>query len=490
MRAVIYARFSCSKQREESIEDQLRICREWCEREGYEVVAEYADNAISGRTDDRPEFQRMIANAGESDIVLVYMMDRFSRDPYDAPIYKKRLAKNGVRVVSATEPIIDTAEGILVEKIYEGLAAVESEHISKRTKRGMEGNAMKCRHNGVPVFGYRFADDGGYEVEPFEADIVRECFTRRMNGEAVNHIARDLAGRGIKTSYGNPASSTFVTHILRNRKYTGVYSWGDVEIEGGMPQIVDGVTFASVQHVRGRKVRADETWRVYPLSGGKGRCGCGGHLVGISTKKGERRYYYYRCPKCGARTRADWIEGEVVRCVRAFLADRENALSIARSVAEFARGDYDRLKGAEDRLRKHQRELANLLKAVQEGLPMDLARPNLDQLRDDIASAEHDIDVYTVTDVLDVDDFADFLQFGANLDDAAVLDTLVSSVSLGENVTVILAYPKGEPAVFAARKEPTPSAEVGSELTWLPGCHLMLIGRAVALTFPRRCTMA
>ena len=101
--AVIYARFSCNKQREASIDDQLRVCRDWCKREGYAIAAEYCDYAISGRTDDRPEFQRMIANAGESDIVLVYMMDRFSRGEYDAPIYKRELAKNGVKLVSALE---------------------------------------------------------------------------------------------------------------------------------------------------------------------------------------------------------------------------------------------------------------------------------------------------------------------------------------------------------------------------------------------------
>lgn len=84
--AVVYARFSCSKQREASIDDQLRVCREWCAREGYAIVAEYCDYALSGRTDDRPQFQQMISNAGESDIVLVYMMDRFSRGEYDAPI--------------------------------------------------------------------------------------------------------------------------------------------------------------------------------------------------------------------------------------------------------------------------------------------------------------------------------------------------------------------------------------------------------------------
>ena len=102
--AVIYARFSCNK---------LRVCRDWCKREGYAIAAEYCDYAISGRTDDRPEFQRMIANAGESDIVLVYMMDRFSRGEYDAPIYKRELAKKGVKLVSALEAIPDSPEGII-----------------------------------------------------------------------------------------------------------------------------------------------------------------------------------------------------------------------------------------------------------------------------------------------------------------------------------------------------------------------------------------
>lgn len=111
--AVIYARFSCSKQREASIDDQLRECRAWCEREGIEVVREYCDHAVSGRTDERPEFQRMISSAGESDLVVVYMMDRFSRSEFDAPIYKRELQRHGVQLVSALERIPESPEGIL-----------------------------------------------------------------------------------------------------------------------------------------------------------------------------------------------------------------------------------------------------------------------------------------------------------------------------------------------------------------------------------------
>lgn len=176
-------------------DDQLRICRQWCQREKYAIVAEYCDYAISGRTDDRPEFQRMVANAGESDIVLVYMMDRFSRGEYDAPIYKRELAQHGVKLVSALEQIPDSPEGIIYEKLLEGLAACESKKTAIRTRRGMEGNALKCKTNGVRVYGYGRNDDDEYVVNEDEAAIVREAFRRSCDHEPVDSIASDFARR-------------------------------------------------------------------------------------------------------------------------------------------------------------------------------------------------------------------------------------------------------------------------------------------------------
>lgn len=125
MNAVIYARFSCENQREESIEGQVRECRVFAERKGYSVVKIYADRALSGtRADNRPEFQQMISDSesGGFELVIVWKIDRFSRDKYDSAVYKKRLEKNGVRVVSATEPIDDSPEGKLMESVIEGFA--------------------------------------------------------------------------------------------------------------------------------------------------------------------------------------------------------------------------------------------------------------------------------------------------------------------------------------------------------------------------------
>ena len=85
MNAVIYARYSSDNQREESIEGQLRECGEYAERNGITVVGSYIDRALSAKTADRPEFQRMIKDSAKGlfEIVLVWKLDRFSRDRYD-----------------------------------------------------------------------------------------------------------------------------------------------------------------------------------------------------------------------------------------------------------------------------------------------------------------------------------------------------------------------------------------------------------------------
>ena len=110
MNAVIYARYSSDNQREESIEGQLRECKEYAERNGMNVVATYIDRALSAKTDDRPQFQQMIrdSNTHKFEVVLVWKLDRFSRNRYDSANYKRKLAQNHARVVSATEPISNT----------------------------------------------------------------------------------------------------------------------------------------------------------------------------------------------------------------------------------------------------------------------------------------------------------------------------------------------------------------------------------------------
>lgn len=146
MNAVIYARFSSSAQREASIEQQINVCLAFAEREGYNVIQTYSDRALTGRTDRRPQFLQMIKDAkkGHFCVIIVYALDRFSRDKYDSARYKHELRQNGVRVVSATEPISDNPSGILIESVFEGLAQYYSAELAQKIRRGYEDNAKNA----------------------------------------------------------------------------------------------------------------------------------------------------------------------------------------------------------------------------------------------------------------------------------------------------------------------------------------------------------
>lgn len=137
--AVIYARYSSSGQREESIEGQLRECHEYAQRNGMTIIGEYIDKALTGRTDKRPDFQRMLRDSekGVFQVVICWKMDRFARNRYDSAMYKYRLKKNGVRLAYAKESIPEGPEGIILEAVMEGYAEYYSENLSQNVKRGL-----------------------------------------------------------------------------------------------------------------------------------------------------------------------------------------------------------------------------------------------------------------------------------------------------------------------------------------------------------------
>ena len=178
MNAVIYARYSSDSQREESIEGQLRECREYAERNNMTIVGTYIDRALSAKTADRPEFQHMIKDSAKElfEIVLVWKLDRFSRDRYDSAHYKHILKKNGVKVISAKEHISEGPEGIILEAMLEGYAEFYSAELSEKIHRGQKENALKGKNNGggVPL-GY-LLDKKAQKlvIDPVTAPLVVE----------------------------------------------------------------------------------------------------------------------------------------------------------------------------------------------------------------------------------------------------------------------------------------------------------------------------
>ena len=181
MNAVIYARYSSDRQREESIEGQLRECTDYAMKNNLTLLGTYVDRALSARTADRPDFQRMIADSAKGlfDVVLVWKLDRFSRDRYDSAHYKRILKRNGVKVISAKENISDGPEGIILESMLEGYAEYYSAELSQKIQRGQHDNAMKCKSNGgnIPV-GYVVGEEGALMPDPEMALVVQEIFSR------------------------------------------------------------------------------------------------------------------------------------------------------------------------------------------------------------------------------------------------------------------------------------------------------------------------
>ena len=139
--AVIYARYSSENQTEQSIEGQLHVCEEYARTHDILILNTYIDRAMTGMNDNRPDFQRMIKDSAkhEWDYILVYKFDRFSRNKYETAIHKKALKDNGVKVLSATEHIPDSPEGIIFESMLEGFKRSNGHNISNlRTKQPIQ----------------------------------------------------------------------------------------------------------------------------------------------------------------------------------------------------------------------------------------------------------------------------------------------------------------------------------------------------------------
>ncbi len=162
MTGIIYARYSSDNQREESIDGQIRECKEFAEKNDIRIIDTYIDRALSAKTDNRPSFQQMIKDStkGLFDIIIVWKLDRFARNRYDSAHYKNILKKNGVKVISATEAISSGAEGILLESMLEGYAEYYSAELAEKINRGLTENALKCKYNGGSVaLGYVIDDE-------------------------------------------------------------------------------------------------------------------------------------------------------------------------------------------------------------------------------------------------------------------------------------------------------------------------------------------
>ena len=376
MTAVIYARYSSDSQREASIEGQLRDCKDYAEKNGITVVGTYIDRAYSAKTDDRPDFQRMIKDSAKKifDVVLVWKLDRFARNRFDAVNYKYQLEKNGVHLVSAMEPISQGPEGIMVESMLIGMAEYYSAELALKVARGERENALQCKYNGgiVPLGFTIGKEDRLYHIDPETAPIVQEIFTRYANGEPAEKIAASLNERGLRTRTGKPFVKNSFFQIFRNRRYIGEYRYKDIVTPGGIPAIVDEDLFDRVQQrfeqnriAHGRPAKEDVSY----LLTTKLFCGkCGN----------AKRHGKAHCDLKAIRKEP--LERFVVETAIKVIFSDEIIEQLIDLIMEAQQQENTRLPVLKDQLRDTEKRLANLLEAIEQGILTPTTKQRLDEL--------------------------------------------------------------------------------------------------------------
>ena len=395
MNAVIYARYSSDSQREESIEGQLRECREYAERNNMTIVGTYIDRALSAKTADRPEFQHMIKDSAKElfEIVLVWKLDRFSRDRYDSAHYKHILKKNGVKVISAKEHISEGPEGIILEAMLEGYAEFYSAELSEKIHRGQKENALKGKNNGggVPL-GYLLDKKAQkLAIDPTTAPLVVEVFEKYADGKSVRSIVEDFNARGLRTKKGQPFNINSFSSLLKNRKYIGEYRYQDVVIEGGVPAIVPEELFNRVQErmEKNRHAPAMAKAKEDYLLTTKLFCGkCERMMVGESGKSHTgAMHYYYKCSgakrlkDCDKKAvRKDWIERVVVRLTMQRVMDEEKINRLIDAILVMQEQEDITTPALRSQLAETESSIGNILKAIEQGIFTPSTKQRLDEL--------------------------------------------------------------------------------------------------------------
>ena len=314
----LYARVSSDRQDVDlSVAAQLRALRDYAEKNGYLVVREYVDEAESGRIADRPQFRKMLDEAGKPEApfheILVWKFSRFTRKREHAVAFKSMLRRKGIRVVSITEHADDTPTGKLMEAIIESVDEFYSENLAEEVRRGMREAASRgFWMTTYAPYGYKrvYVQDGAkkrprLELNPPHDAVVRRIFDFTLQGRTSLDILKTLNSEGIPSPNGKQWRKTTVHKLLCNEAYTGTMVWGTnakdgqepVRVENAFPAIVSQQEFQRVRKLLEARAPAVTHPRraasPYLLSG-LAKCeSCGKALTAAEAKSGK--YTYYVC---------------------------------------------------------------------------------------------------------------------------------------------------------------------------------------------------
>lgn len=420
-RVAIYARYSSDNQRDESLSGQIRAIKSYCEQNDYSITKIYTDKAKSATSDKRPGFQSMIHDSALDafDIVIVHKLDRFSRDRYDFAIYKQKLTKNGVRLLSVMEDFDDSPESIILRSVLEGMAEYYSKNLAREVMKGMSENAYKCMHTGgIPPLGYDIDPaTKKYVINDTEAITIREIFRLYNDGNGYDKIITALNAKGYLTKKSKPFGKNSLHEIIANEKYSGVYIFNRssskdfegarnnheskddddvIRIDGGVPAIIAKEEFTKAKH----RMIANKTGagrykakELYLLSG-LIFCGECGHRMQGNMRFGGRNKLKYVSYKCGGRDNCKSCDNKEIRreYIESFvLSEMErlifNDKAIPKLIEKLEAYQSERTNDNEkesDEIKTHLRDvniqLENIISAVASGYTKSAFKDKISEL--------------------------------------------------------------------------------------------------------------
>jgi DNA invertase Pin-like site-specific DNA recombinase len=404
-KAALYARYSTDRQRETSIDDQLRICRQRANDLGLTVVAEFRDEATSGSTRilDRPGSRALMG--ATFDVLVVESLDRLSRDMIDQETTIRRLEHRGVRLIGVSDGYDSESSS---RKLQRGVRSVISEvyldDLRYRTHRGLSGQVSRGLFAGGLPFGYRtVAVEGGHilEIDEPRAAIVRRIFAAFTAGTSITRIAHDLnrdrlpSPRGstwaVSAIYGSPNKGT---GVLNNEIYRGRYTWNRSQwvkdpdtgkrrrIERPESEwqsedrpelrIIDDATWLATRDRMNTPARLNGSQRgkrPTTLFGGLLVCGhCGGAVVSINARAYGCAARKDRGPTVctGVMARRDRVDARLLAEIRAILLEPQSIRDLVQLVEAAAKQLADPAAAARQskRLRELDGEIGRIIDAI------------------------------------------------------------------------------------------------------------------------------
>jgi site-specific DNA recombinase len=354
--AFICARYSTDNQNPDSIEVQVSKCTTWCNQNELPILGVFADEAVSGMKDTRPEYARMMEQLrlGLADTVVIYDQSRMFRKMEAWFSFRSELSSMGVTVISVTQPAIGKDLRDPMNFVTEGSMALFNQMHSLITRQKviekMRFMARNGQHTGgMAPLGYQIVD-GRLEICEEEAVVVRRIFTEYASGRSYRQIIEGLNRDGLKTRRGNSFGTNSLHDLLKNEKYIGVMVYGAmsyredgtrnthakdgpdvIRIEDALPPIIDKALFLEVQHKMSLNKKQQggrpATRRDYPL---KGKVFCGYCKSAMNVSISQEKYFYYKCDR-KKRTHicenkpisVDTLERTVADVVRQFLGNRD-----------------------------------------------------------------------------------------------------------------------------------------------------------------------